>query len=41
MSEALSKALMLTMLQHAEDFPKRMQDIGLMSLRLDDRHRVP
>ncbi len=25
------------MLQHAEDFPWRMQDIGLMSLRLDDR----
>jgi hypothetical protein len=25
------------MLHHAEDFPWRMQDIGLMSLRLDDR----
>ena len=37
MSETLSKALVLTMLQHAEDFPWRMQDIGLMSLRLDDR----
>jgi hypothetical protein len=33
----LSKALVLTMLRHAEDFPWRMQDIGLMSLRLDDR----
>ena len=37
MSETLSKALVLTMLQHGEDFPCRMQDIGLMSLRLDDR----
>jgi hypothetical protein len=37
MSETLSKALVLTMLRHAEDFPWRMQDIGLMSLRLDDR----
>jgi hypothetical protein len=38
MSEALSKALVFTILRHAEDFPWRMQDIGLMSLRLDD-HR--
>jgi hypothetical protein len=37
MSETLSRALVLTLLQHAEDFPWRMQDIGLMSLRLDDR----
>jgi hypothetical protein len=37
MSETLSKALVLTLLQHAEDFPWRMQDIGLMGLRLDDR----
>ena len=37
MSETLSKALVLTMLQHAEDFPWRMQDIGLMSVRHDDR----
>jgi hypothetical protein len=37
MSETLSKALVLTMLQHAEEFPWRMQDIGLMGLRLDDR----
>ena len=28
---------MLTILRHAEDFPWRMQDIGLLSLRLDDR----
>jgi hypothetical protein len=37
MSETLNKALVLTLLQHAEDFPWRMQDIGLMALRLDDR----
>jgi len=37
MNETLSKALVLTLLQHAEDFPWRMQDIGLMGLRLDDR----
>ncbi len=35
--ETLSKALVLTVLQHAEDSPWRMQDIGLMGLRLDDR----
>jgi len=42
MSETLSKALVLAMLQHAEEFPWRMQDIGLMGLRLDDRreHRL-
>jgi hypothetical protein len=39
MSETLSKALVLTILQHAEDFPWRMQDFGLMSLRLDDRRQ--
>jgi hypothetical protein len=37
MSTTLSKALVLTILQHAEDFPWRMQDIGLLGLRLDDR----
>ena len=37
MDETLNRALVLTMLQHAEDFPWRMQDIGLMGLRLDDR----
>jgi hypothetical protein len=37
MSGTLSRALVLALLQHAEDFPWRMQDIGLMSLRLDDR----
>jgi hypothetical protein len=37
MIETLNRALVLTLLQHAEDFPWRMQDIGLMGLRLDDR----
>jgi hypothetical protein len=37
MSETLSKALVFTMLRHAEDFPWKMQDIGLMALRLDDQ----
>jgi hypothetical protein len=37
MSETLSKALVFTMLRHAEDFPWRMSDIGPMSLRLDDQ----
>jgi hypothetical protein len=42
MSETLSKALVFTILRHAEDFPWRMQDIGLMGLRLDDQreHRI-
>ena len=38
MSGTLSKALVLTLLRHGEDFPWRMQDIGLMGLRLDE-HR--
>jgi hypothetical protein len=38
MSGTLSKALVFTMLRHAEDFPWRIQDIGLMGLRLDERH---
>ncbi len=37
MSQTVSKALVFTILRHAEDFPWRMQDIGLMGLRLDDR----
>jgi hypothetical protein len=42
MSDPLSKALVFTILRHAEDFPWRMQDIGLMGLRLDDQreHRI-
>ena len=38
MTEKLSKPLVLTILRHAEDFPWRVQDIGLVSLRLDE-HR--
>lgn len=38
MHEAMSKALVLTILRHAEDFPWRLQpDIGLLGLRMDDR----
>ncbi len=42
MSETLSKALVFTILRHAEDFPWRMQDIGLMGLRMDEQreHRL-
>lgn len=36
MGEAVSRALVSTILRHAEDLPWRMQDIGLMSLRLDE-----
>ncbi len=37
MDDALGKALVQTILQHGEDLPWRMQDIGLLGLRLDDR----
>jgi hypothetical protein len=37
MSETPSKARVLKMLQHGEEFPWRMQEIGLMALRIDDR----
>ena len=38
MSETMmTKALVFTILRHAEDFSWRMQDIGLMGLRLDER----
>ena len=37
MGETMSKALVFAILRHAEDFPWRMVDIGLMSLRLDDQ----
>ena len=42
MHEPLTKALVFTILRHAEDFPWRMQDLGLMGLRLDDQreHRL-
>lgn len=39
MSDTLSRPLVLTILRHAEDFPWRMQDIGLMSLRLDEQRQ--
>jgi hypothetical protein len=32
----MRKALVFTVLRHAEDFPWRMVDIGLMGLRLDE-----
>jgi len=37
MGGTLDKALVLTILQHAEDFPWRMQEIGLLGLRLDEQ----
>jgi hypothetical protein len=38
MPNALDKVLVRTILDHAEDYPWSMQDIGLLGLRLDD-HR--
>ena len=42
MDHSLTQALVRTILEHAEDFPWRMQEIGLLGLRLDDRreHRL-
>jgi hypothetical protein len=37
MEGILTKPLVHTILQHAEDYPWVMQDIGLLGLRLDDR----
>jgi hypothetical protein len=37
MPESPSKALVWTILTHAEDYPWKLQDIGLLGLRLDDR----
>ena len=37
MSETLSKVLVFTILRHAEVFPWRMQDVGLLGLRLDNQ----
>lgn len=38
MSETtMTRALVFTILRHAEHFPWRMQEIGLMGLRLDER----
>ena len=36
MDKTPSKPLVGTILRHAEDFPWKMQDIGLLGLRLDD-----
>ena len=42
MTYELSRALVRTILEHAEDHPWRMQDVGLMGLRLDQQreHRL-
>jgi hypothetical protein len=37
MDNSLNKALVRTMLEHAEDYPWVLQEIGLLGLRLDDR----
>jgi hypothetical protein len=37
MEELVSKALVRTILHHAEDYPWKIQDIGLLGLRLNDR----
>jgi hypothetical protein len=34
---ALNKVLVRTILEHAQDYPWKMQEIGLLGLRLDDR----
>jgi len=42
MDNRLDQALVRTILEHASDYPWRMQGIGLLALRLDDRreHRL-
>ena len=37
MDVSLHRALVRTILEHAEDYPWTMQNIGLLALRLDDR----
>jgi hypothetical protein len=37
MDNSLNKALVRTILEHAEDYPWVMQEIGLLGLRLDDQ----
>jgi hypothetical protein len=37
MDNSLNKALVRTMLEHAEDYPWVLQEIGLLGLRLDDK----
>jgi hypothetical protein len=39
MDIALNRVLVRTILEHAEDYPWTMQDIGLLGLRLDDRRQ--
>ena len=39
MDDALSKALVFSILRHAQDFPWRMHDVGLLGLRLDDERK--
>ena len=36
MDNALNRTLVRTILEHAEDYPWVMQEIGLLGLRLDD-----
>ena len=42
MDNSLNQALVRTILEHAEDYPWKMQEIGLLGLWLDDRreHRL-
>ncbi len=42
MDHALDQALVRTILEHAADYPWRLQGVGLLALRLDDRreHRL-
>ncbi len=37
MDNSLTKALVRTILEHAEDYPWVLQEIGLLGLRLDDK----
>jgi hypothetical protein len=37
MDKSLNRALVHTILEHAPDYPWRVQDIGLLGLRLDER----
>ncbi len=39
MDHSCTQALVRTILEHAEDHPWRMVDVGLLGLRLDDRRR--
>ncbi len=39
MDDSLNAVLVRTILEHAEDYPWVMQEIGLLGLRLDDKRR--